>query len=581
MDYREGQVMNMISDSIKKLTKIQFRSIKHKINGVLIFLIIALVTVNLINCFYYRNTVQRYKDIVNTFVEENMIMMSTMNIRQTLREIIVDSKDTEKLNAYEEYKQNMLKLEKKIGKSTDENVNTSRTVLFSQMHKFIDIADILVAKAKDYDVTAAEEYDKVSKVSDFMRENSIELTNNELIYTESLIKEIEHLSDLSQNISYAIIILVVIICTLLTFITVRNIIKSLNKLINVSEKIAAGKLSTKQFEVNSKDEIGILSHSINIMQQNLFKMVKLISINGNHMHTTLISLDDFIRESSKTGEQLVVAFDTVEKFADKEAELIKSTLNSVTDINESIINIYDDTEMIINSADNALNKAIDGELKLKSVMSQTELVQNLIQDLNVTANNLYDYSIKIGEITKFINSISEQTNLLALNAAIEAARAGEAGKGFAVVADQVKNLAEKSNQSLGEIKSVIGNIEQLINNMKTGIEKSAEEIKSTSRIINEEANAFNGIVFANKTVNSQILSINKRLDDAKYNIGKINESISSVANIAIELLDNSKHAQGAIENQVATQDNFVQSAVKLKNMSEEFSKVISSFQLEE
>ena len=231
--------------------------------------------------------------------------------------------------------------------------------------------------------------------------------------------------------------------------------------------------------------------------------------------------------------------------------------------------------------DNALNKAIDGELKLKNVISQTELVQSLIQDLNITVNNLYDYLIKIGEITKFINSISEQTNLLALNAAIEAARAGEAGKGFAVVAEEVKNLAEKSNESLGEIKSVIGNIEQLIDNMKTGIEKSAEEIKSTSQIINEEANAFNGIVLANQTVNSQILSINERLDNAKDNIGKINDSINSVANIAIELLDNSKSAQGAIKSQVATQDNFVQSAVKLKNMSEEFGKVISSFKLEE
>lgn len=576
--------MNTISDFIKKfnfMSKIQFKSIKYKINSVLVFLIVALVTVNLVNCFYYRSTVQKHKDIINTFVEENTIMISTMNIRQTLREIIVDSKDTEKLNAYEEYKNNMINLEENIRKSTDENVNAARTVLFSQLHKFIDIADGLVEKAKNYDVTAAEEYDKVSKVSDFMRENSIELTNSELKYTEILIKQIENISDVAQNISYGVIILVVLICTFLTFITVRNIIKSLNKLINVSEKIADGKLSTKQFKVNSKDEIGILSNSINIMQQNLFKMVKLISTNGNHMHTTLVSLDNFIQESSKTGQQLVVAFDTVEKFADKEAELIKNTLNSVTDINESIANIYDDTELIINSADNALNKAIDGESKLKNVISQTELVQNHIQDLNVTANDLYDYSVKIGEITKFINSISEQTNLLALNAAIEAARAGEAGRGFSVVADQVKNLAEQSNHSLGEIKNVIVNIEQLINNMKIGIEKSAEEIKSTSEIINEEAKAFNGIVFANQTVNSQILSINKKLDDAKYNIGKINESIGSVAGIATELLDNSKQAQVAIENQVATQDNYVQSAVKLKDMSKEFSKVISSFHLEE
>gem|GEM_PF-1865248 len=569
-----------LKKSINMLHKFQFRSIKYKITAVLVFLIFALVTVNMINNLFYISTISKYEDIINTLVKENNIIVSTMNIRQTLREIIIDCKNAEKLEEYQQYKDNMSILQKEIGNSTNKEVAASRKALFIQMNKFVEMADNLVRMAGEYDARVTDEYNNASKVGDYMRESSIELSTSELKYSQILIKQIAAVNNLTQKISYIVITVVVLICLFLTFFTTKNIINSLNKLIRVSEKIAAGKLSDKQCEVNSKDEIGKLASSVNIMQQNLFKMVKLISANGNHMQTTLASFDKFINENSVAGQQLVAAFDTVAKSADKEADLIKYTLVSITDINESIKNIYDETELVINSADTALSKAIDGESKLKKVISQTTLVQGLIDSINLTANELYEYSIKISNITKFINSISTQTNLLALNASIEAARAGEAGKGFAIVAGQVKTLAEQSNQSSGEIKIVIENIKQLINSMKLGIERSVEEIKSTDSIINEETKAFNEIVLANQTVNNQILSINKRLDVAKYNIGKINETSRSVANIATELLDNSKQAQETIAHQVATQENFAESASELKNMSIEFSKVISNFHLE-
>ncbi|MCX7829423.1 MAG: methyl-accepting chemotaxis protein, partial [Thermanaerothrix sp.] len=226
----------------------------------------------------------------------------------------------------------------------------------------------------------------------------------------------------------------------------------------------------------------------------------------------------------------------------------------IRDINESIRSIFEETKVVISSADSALQKAIQGEEKIKEVIDKTEMVHTMINQLNETTDGLYNYSLKIGKIVSFINGISEQTNLLALNAAIEAARAGEAGKGFAVVADEVKKLADQSKQSSSEITIIIDEIQKQIENMRIGMKKSVEGIAMSTAIADEEGKAFREIIVANETVNEQIHSINKRLDNAKNSMSRINDSSNNIAAITNELASSSTQALAALEEQLASNE---------------------------
>lgn len=157
----------------------------------------------------------------------------------------------------------------------------------------------------------------------------------------------------------------------------------------------------------------------------------------------------------------------------------------------------------------------------------------IIQQLAEESNN-------VGNVLDVIKAIAEQTNLLALNAAIEAARAGEQGRGFAVVADEVRSLAQRTQDSTGEIEGIILTLQEKAKKSTATIQSSSDKMQST-----------------------------------RANMGVANEALGTIQGSAIEIHKLNTAIATATEEQLAVSDEISGNLANIKNLSAEMNEAIN------
>ncbi|MBB1311840.1 MULTISPECIES: methyl-accepting chemotaxis protein [unclassified Pseudoalteromonas] len=175
------------------------------------------------------------------------------------------------------------------------------------------------------------------------------------------------------------------------------------------------------------------------------------------------------------------------------------------------------------------------EQRLQIATQQIDSLSNSITNVASKLDLLLKSATDIQSITQVIQTIAEQTNLLALNAAIEAARAGEQGRGFAVVADEVRNLANKTNQATKQIA-------QMLTEINTNSVQTNDDMKQVSLQSDEVKTELENVTQAFLTINHDITDSSSTLENMQQAVSafqqattQINTSVSSISHLLAEI----------------------------------------------
>ncbi|MFW5687062.1 MAG: methyl-accepting chemotaxis protein, partial [Halanaerobium sp.] len=188
-------------------------------------------------------------------------------------------------------------------------------------------------------------------------------------------------------------------------------------------------------------------------------------------------------------------------------------------------------------------------------------------------------SNKIGEIVELINNIAAQTNLLALNAAIEAARAGEAGRGFSVVADEIRQLAEESEDATNQIGGLVREIQSGVGDAVTRMDATEEVVNGSVSAIRNTGKSFEEINSAALRLRDLIENINERSEKVSTNGKDVEATIREIASVSEEAASNAEEVAAASEEQSASTEEIVSASEDLTRMAVDLTDVINKFNL--
>ena len=307
----------------------------------------------------------------------------------------------------------------------------------------------------------------------------------------------------------------ILVLLMLTAIIMMTVKKPLVRLISTTKDLASGDADlTKRLDTSSGDEIANTNKWINAFIERIQNTITDAKETGAKNSTitkefSTISQDIMTRvsESAHIIDDLHARGDT-----------IHSTLASSLEISQKAQETIEETKENLNQT-----KEILFELTLKveeNSSKELELSQKLTH-LTAEAN-------QVNGVLSVISDIADQTNLLALNAAIEAARAGEHGRGFAVVADEVRQLAERTQKSLSEIKATISVIVQSIMDASEEMNRNSE---NTQELIALSAKAESFMTESYEKIDETTIAVEETSHSSSDVSTKVEEMIEGISKI--------------------------------------------------
>jgi methyl-accepting chemotaxis protein len=365
------------------------------------------------------------------------------------------------------------------------------------------------------------------------------------------------------------------------------------------ESVAAGDLSCElvvsasDLTDETPDEIGRVAQSVAGIQQDiahavatydgmrgsLAELVGSVQRNAGTLSAASQQMASTSEEAGRAVGEIASAVSDVAQGAERQVRSVEEARHATEEVGEATRSSAATAQATAEAALQAREVAREGEA---AVAQATEAMRQVrVSSAHVTdaMQQLASKSEQIGGIVETITGIAGQTNLLALNAAIEAARAGEQGRGFAVVAEEVRKLAEESQEAAASIAALVEEIQAETVQAVAVVEDGAVRSEEGAATVEQARDAFQRIGASVEDMTGRVESIAVAVQQIAASAQKVQTDMSEVAAVAEESSASSEEVSASTEQTSASAQEIASSAQQLAGTAAELEELVSRFQL--
>ena len=341
-----------------------------------------------------------------------------------------------------------------------------------------------------------------------------------------------------------------------------------------------GEAAAEMQELASRpDELGTMAQAMQEMNEKVRALMRNVAQTAEYLAASSEELTSSAEQAADVSQSIAESIVKVAGACSEQFDGVQTAHEHTKKLTQHMQDFEGHLEETGQQVQKTSDVATEGRQGVATAVTGMQSIQTNVSHIAEIIEGLGENSKQIGEIVDTIAGIAEQTNLLALNAAIEAARAGEHGRGFAVVADEVRKLAEQSQEAASEISERIGRIQSSTQEAVDAMHQGLSEVMDGTKTVQGAGTSFEGIASMVGKVAEASRAMQSSVERLTQSIGRIDAAVEEINTKSRSVADEAQTVSAATEEETASMHEIADASRKLAEQAQNLQNSIAVFKI--